>query len=29
MGIADRLKKLLGNAEETAAEHKDQIHQAV
>ena len=29
MGIADRLKGLRSKAEDTAAEHKDQIHQAV
>ena len=29
MGIADRLKGLTSKAEDTAAEHKDQIHEAV
>lgn len=29
MTLADRLKEMLGKAEQTAAEHKDQIHQAV
>ena len=29
MGLADRLKGLTKKAEETAGEHKDQIHQAV
>jgi MT0933-like antitoxin protein len=29
MGLADRLKDLTKKAEDTAAEHKDQIHQAV
>jgi DNA-binding protein H-NS len=29
MGLADRLKGLTKKAEETAVEHKDQIHQAV
>jgi hypothetical protein len=29
MGFADRLKGLTKKAEDTAVEHKDQIHQAV
>ena len=29
MGLADRLKDLTKKAEDTAVEHKDQIHQAV
>jgi DNA-binding protein H-NS len=29
MGLADRLKGLTKKAEDTAVEHKDQIHQAV
>ncbi|HEV2924767.1 MAG TPA: antitoxin [Solirubrobacteraceae bacterium] len=29
MGIADRLKGLTSKAEDAAAEHKDQIHEAV
>jgi DNA-binding protein H-NS len=29
MGLTDRLKGLTKKAEETAVEHKDQIHQAV
>jgi hypothetical protein len=29
MGIVDRLKKLTKRAEDSAAEHKDQIHEAV
>jgi ElaB/YqjD/DUF883 family membrane-anchored ribosome-binding protein len=29
MGLADRLKDLTKKAEDTAAEHKDEIHQAV
>jgi hypothetical protein len=29
MGIADRLRNLTRKAEETAVEHKDQIHEAV
>jgi ElaB/YqjD/DUF883 family membrane-anchored ribosome-binding protein len=29
MGIADRLKNLTKKAEDAAAEHKDQIHDAV
>jgi DNA-binding protein H-NS len=29
MGIVDRLKKLTKRAEDSAAEHEDQIHEAV
>lgn len=29
MGIADRLRKLTHRAEDSAVEHKDQIHEAV
>lgn len=29
MGLTDRLKDLTKKAEDTAAEHKDQIHEAV
>jgi ElaB/YqjD/DUF883 family membrane-anchored ribosome-binding protein len=29
MGLADRLRNLTKKAEDTAVEHKDQIHQAV
>jgi ElaB/YqjD/DUF883 family membrane-anchored ribosome-binding protein len=29
MGIADRLKSLTSKAEDAAAEHKEQIHEAV
>jgi ElaB/YqjD/DUF883 family membrane-anchored ribosome-binding protein len=29
MGLADRLKRLTKKAEDTADEHKDQIHEAV
>ena len=29
MGIVDRLRNLTGKAEDTAVEHKDQIHEAV